>query len=126
MKPHHLIAAVHLCAIILKEVAVQLNGGRPPTRPVPLRLDVLSDKQASAFQKLLSKSRPGCALVGCKRSNRTKGYCAAHYQKLRLLEKTRRRPFTWVDYAEPGTVKDIALPRGRAGSKALAEARGEE
>ncbi len=63
-----------------------------------------------------------CAIIGCGKPSRTKGYCAAHYQKLRMLEKTNRRPGAWVDYAEPNSVEDIKLPRGRAAAKALAEA----
>jgi hypothetical protein len=63
-----------------------------------------------------------CAIIGCGKPSRTKGYCAAHYQKLRMLEKTNRRPGDWKDYAEPNSVEDIKLPRGRAASKALAEA----
>lgn len=63
-----------------------------------------------------------CAIIGCGKPSRTKGYCAAHYQKLRMLEKTGRRPNAWKDYAEPNSVEDIKLPRGRAASKALAMA----
>ncbi|CAM3259757.1 cell wall protein [Corallococcus sp. ZKHCc1 1396] len=63
-----------------------------------------------------------CAIKGCGKPSRTKGYCAAHYQKLRMLEKTNRRPEAWGDYANPNSVEDIKLPRGRAASKALAEA----
>ena len=63
-----------------------------------------------------------CAISGCGKPSRTKGYCAAHYQKLRMLEKTGRRPTAWVDYAEANSVDDIKLPRGRAAAKALAEA----
>ena len=63
-----------------------------------------------------------CAINGCGKPSRTKGYCAAHYQKLRMLEKTGRRPSAWVDYANPNSVDDIKLPRGRAAAKALAEA----
>ncbi len=64
-----------------------------------------------------------CGLQGCGRERRSKGYCPAHYQKLRLLERTGRRPATWVDEPTPGTVEDVVLPRGRAASKALAEAK---
>lgn len=64
-----------------------------------------------------------CAIKGCGKPSRTKGYCAAHYQKLRMLEKTNRRPDSWEDYAAPNSVEDVKLPRGRAASKALAEAR---
>lgn len=63
-----------------------------------------------------------CAIIGCGKPSRTKGYCAAHYQKLRMLEKTNRRPSDWKDYADPDSVDDIKLPRGRAASKALAAA----
>lgn len=63
-----------------------------------------------------------CAIIGCGSPSRTKGYCAAHYQKLRMLTKTNRRPSAWKDYAEPNTVEDVKLPRGRAAAKALAEA----
>lgn len=63
-----------------------------------------------------------CAVIGCTRPARSKGYCSAHYQKLRLLVKTNRRPETWVDGARPQSVQDVVLPRGRAASKALEEA----
>ena len=63
-----------------------------------------------------------CAIRGCGKPSRTKGYCAAHYQKLRMLEKTNRRPSDWSDYAEANSVEDVKLPRGRAAAKALAEA----
>ncbi|MCU0700667.1 MAG: cell wall protein [Myxococcaceae bacterium] len=64
-----------------------------------------------------------CAVIGCKRPARAKGYCAAHYQKYRMLKETGRLPSDWVEDAEPQTVKNIVLPRGRAGAKALAEAK---
>ncbi len=66
----------------------------------------------------------GCAIIGCKNNARSKGYCSAHYQKRRNLEKTKRLPSDWKENAGAGTVKDLVLPRGRAGAKALAEARG--
>lgn len=62
-----------------------------------------------------------CAIIGCKRPARAKGYCAAHYQKYRNLAKTGRLPSDWVENAEPQSVKNLVLPRGRAGAKALAE-----
>ena len=63
-----------------------------------------------------------CAIKGCGKPSRTKGYCAAHYQKLRMLKKTDRLPAAWADNAAPNSVEDVQLPRGRAASKALAEA----
>jgi hypothetical protein len=65
----------------------------------------------------------GCAIRGCRNSSRTKGYCAAHYQKLRMLIRTNRRPPAWTDYAAANSVADIVLPRGRAAAKALKAAR---
>lgn len=64
-----------------------------------------------------------CALEDCGRPARSKGYCAAHYQKLRMLDRTGRLPSDWVEYAPEGSVKNVTLPRGRAGAKALAEAK---
>lgn len=64
-----------------------------------------------------------CAVIGCKRPARSKGYCSAHYQKLRLLVKTNRRPASWVDDAKAQSVAEVVLPRGRAASKALEEAK---
>ena len=58
-----------------------------------------------------------CALIGCKRPSRTKGYCSAHYQKLRMLSRSNRRPSDWKDYAPPQSVTDLVLPRGRAAHK---------
>ncbi len=70
-----------------------------------------------------SNDRP-CALQGCRRPARSKGYCAAHYQKYRNLSRSGRLPPDWVEYAEPDSVKDIVLPRGRAAAKAKAAAKG--
>jgi hypothetical protein len=67
-------------------------------------------------------ARP-CAIVGCTRPSRSKGYCAAHYQKLRNLIRTGRRPAQWKDNASPASVDDVVLPRGRAAAKALKAAR---
>ncbi|MGO8968759.1 MAG: cell wall protein [Myxococcaceae bacterium] len=58
-----------------------------------------------------------CAIIGCKRPSRTKGYCSAHYQKLRMLTRSNRRPAEWKDYASPQSVTDLVLPRGRAAHK---------
>jgi hypothetical protein len=65
----------------------------------------------------------GCAVIGCSRASRSKGYCAAHYQKLRNLIRTHRRPSDWKDDASPATVQDVVLPRGRAAAKALRAAK---
>jgi len=67
--------------------------------------------------------KKACAIKGCRNAMRSKGYCSAHYQKYRMLDRTDRLPGDWKEYAAPGTVTDVKLPRGRAGAKALAEAR---
>ncbi|WP_395835008.1 hypothetical protein [Archangium violaceum] len=111
-------------------VPVAGRGGRNAA-PVPAP----RGRQAT-FEELLPapRGRPGrppsvvsederrCAVIGCKRPARSKGYCSAHYQKLRLLVKTDRRPTAWVDDAKPQSVPEVVLPRGRAASKALQEA----
>ncbi len=56
-------------------------------------------------------------MIGCKRPARSKGYCSAHYQKLRLLIRTDRRPADWVDDAPPQSAQDVKLPRGRAAAR---------
>jgi len=61
-----------------------------------------------------------CGIMGCKRPARVKGYCAAHYQKLRNLRASSRLPSSWVDFPAPHSLADVKLPRGRAAVKAKA------
>lgn len=95
---------------------------RGPGRPAKVAAPVSSGGGKRRGRKPSGDAGRDCAIIGCGSPSRTKGYCAAHYQKLRMLTKTNRRPSAWVDYAEPNSVEDIKLPRGRAASKALAEA----
>ena len=92
---------------------VKRGPGRPRKLAVPGRAPV----------KRAAKGAVLCAVIACKRPVRSKGYCAAHYQKMRMLTKTKRLPSDWKEDAPPQSVKDLVLPRGRAGAKALAEAR---
>jgi hypothetical protein len=89
--------------------------GRPPGR--------ISAKGVRRGRRRAKASERGCAIKGCRNPSRTKGYCAAHYQKLRMLIRTHRRPSAWTDYAPPNSVADIVLPRGRAAAKALKAAK---
>lgn len=98
---------------------IKRGPGRPPKNPF-------------AIVKVAGGAKPGrrastdtreCAVIGCGRPARSRGYCAAHYQKFRMLDRTGRLPSDWVADASPASVKNIALPRGRAGAKALAEAK---
>jgi len=99
---------------------------RRPGRPPRAASAVAAPAAATAGRKRrgppTTNDRP-CAIIGCRRPSRTKGYCAAHYQKLRMLDRTSRLPSGWTDFAAPNSVEDVVLPRGRAGSKALKEAK---
>ncbi len=95
---------------------------RGPGRPAKVKAAPAARKGPGRPPRAASESRL-CAVEGCKRPARSKGYCAAHYQKYRMLAKTNRLPSDWVENAAPGSVKNLVLPRGRAGSKALAESK---
>ncbi|SEK93349.1 hypothetical protein SAMN05444354_103105 [Stigmatella aurantiaca] len=99
--------------------------GRPPRAAAPAASSASSSSGSTGKRRGRKPSEDGareCAIRGCGSPSRTKGYCAAHYQKLRMLTKTNRRPNAWVDYAPANSVEDVKLPRGRAAAKALAEA----
>jgi hypothetical protein len=78
-------------------------------------------QKATKGTEKVSDTGRNCAIVTCKRAARSKGYCAAHYQKFRMLARTGRLPSAWVEHANPCSVEDVVLPRGRAGARALAE-----
>ena len=114
---------------VAAQLSSLLGGGvkRGPGRPRKNALMLMPAGKSTARRG--TKSKPtresndrGCAIIGCKRPARSKGYCAAHYQKYRMLTRTKRLPSDWAEHASPGTVRDMVLPRGRAGAKALAEA----
>jgi hypothetical protein len=101
--------------------AVRRGPGRPPSRAV-VAAPAAVGKRRGRKPAAGNEGARECAIKNCGKPSRTKGYCAAHYQKLRMLEKTNRRPSAWKDYADSNSVEDIKLPRGRAASKALAAA----
>jgi len=69
-------------------------------------------------------SDQACAIIGCGNPVRSKGYCAAHYQKYNNLKKTgRAAEYGWTDDPPPQSVTNPTLPRGRAGAQAKAEAK---
>jgi hypothetical protein len=99
--------------------------GRPP-KAVSYATKVTGRRGRPAAGAVKMRTKGGtvlCAVIGCKRPARAKGYCAAHYQKFRMLRDTGRLPSDWVEDARPQSVKNIVLPRGRAGAKLLAEAK---
>lgn len=73
--------------------------------------------------RVVGSNDRACALIGCGSRARSKGYCAAHYQKFRMLDRTGRLPADWVEYAPEASVNDIILPRGRAAVKALRDSK---
>lgn len=88
---------------------------RRPGRPKKIALP-----RGSTSSRVNNADR-ACAVIGCRRPARSKGYCSAHYQKYRMLAQTGRLPQSWVDDAGPQSVENVVLARGRAGAKALAE-----
>ena len=97
---------------------------RGPGRPRKLSFGAVAAPAKKAAVKVRAAAgEEACGVIGCKRPARAKGYCAAHYQKYRNLKATGRLPSDWKDGAAPQSVEDIKLPRGRAGAKALAEAK---
>lgn len=111
---HAALAELQGNGAIIARLAAAL--GQPIKRgPVP--------EKAGANRGRKPGAKRGCAVINCGNPARSKGYCASHYQKFRMLKRTRRLPSDWVADAAPGTVTNVALPRGRAGAKALAEGR---
>jgi hypothetical protein len=111
-------------------VQVKRGPGRPrKVQPLglpalPAKAGKVGKRKAGAAVKVRASSGERlCAVIGCDRPARSKGYCAAHYQKYRMLKQTDRLPKDWVEDAQAQSVKNIILPRGRAGAKALADSR---
>lgn len=115
------------------EAVAAVPGKRGPGRPrkvLPATSNAIVASVAPRATASAAKGRPGrkksteaaraCAIRGCKRPARAKGYCAAHYQKLRMLSTRNQRPSAWVDFPAPQSVEDLKLPRGRAAAKANA------
>jgi hypothetical protein len=103
-----------------------LQGRRGPGRPRGSGKNVVvaAGKRGRKPAARAAEGARACAIIDCRNPARTKGYCAAHYQKLRMLVKTGRQPAAWTEYAPPNSVPDLVLPRGRAASKALKEQKG--
>ncbi|HYH97830.1 MAG TPA: cell wall protein [Hyalangium sp.] len=85
-----------------------------PQRAAPPARTPAAAQASKAKAAPAASSSQLCAVIGCKKPSRSKGYCSAHYQKLRLLVRTGRRPKDWVDDATPQSARDMKLPRGRA------------
>lgn len=99
----------------VREQAPARGRGRPPKAKAAV------EAKAPRARAAAEEGR-ACAVKNCPRPARSKGYCSAHYQKLRLLIKTDRRPTDWVDDAKPRSVNDVKLPRGRAAAQSRVSA----
>jgi hypothetical protein len=85
---------------------------RGPGRPSQKTSQAGARRPKRGGQKSSSTKRE-CAVIGCGKRTLSRGYCAAHYQKFRMLDRTGRRPSDWVPDAAPASVQNIVLPRGR-------------
>ncbi len=123
---HRAIAELQAQTEVMARLAAALGQplkrgpGRPKQSVLPPRL--AAKKRLEVLPRVDNADRL-CAVIECRRPARSKGYCAAHYQKYRMLALTDRLPLGWVDDAAPHSVENVVLPRGRAGAKALAEAK---
>ncbi|WP_211194352.1 cell wall protein [Pyxidicoccus fallax] len=72
------------------------------------------DSESSATAEAETAPEPrACAVIGCRQPVRSLGYCAAHYQKRRLMVATGRLHSAWVEDAAPHSIPDVILSRRR-------------
>lgn len=118
---HAQLAALNANSTVIARLATALGTPikRGPGRP-PKALTAVAVPTAGRRGRRSENTGRACAVIGCGRDARSKGYCAAHYQKYRMLDRTGRLPPGWVADAAPNSVENIALPRGRAGAAAIA------
>lgn len=102
---------------------------RQPKRELPsAALDALASSlatldagpDAAAEEEAAPEARP-CAVIGCKRPVRSLGYCAAHYQKRRLMVASGRLHHAWTEDAAPSSIPDVILGRKRRESSEALE-----
>jgi hypothetical protein len=103
---------------VLRHAQVQATPPRAtPPRATPAARTSAAPAPSTRAKAAASSGARLCAVIGCKRPSRSKGYCSAHYQKLRLLIRTNRRPADWKDDAPAQSARDVKLPRGRTGAR---------
>ena len=109
-------------AATLERLAKRLVGKPRQARPAPTTSNLELLLAATPVRALVEAAAPAaapepavraCAVIGCKRPHRSQGYCAAHYQKRRLMVATGRLHAAWVENAAPHSIPDVILPRGR-------------
>lgn len=121
---HAQLAALSANSAVIARLGAALGGGgavakRGPGRP-PKALATSGAAAGGRRGRRSENAGRACAVIGCGRPARSKGYCAAHYQKYRMLDRTGRLPPGWVADAAPNSVENVKLPRGRAGAAAIA------
>ena len=84
---------------------IKRGPGRPPKNAFAVPVRRLSAGGARRGRKPSGETRD-CAVIDCGRPARSKGFCAAHYQKFRMLDRTGRLPSDWVADASPNSVKN--------------------
>ena len=97
---------------------IKRGPGRPPKSAFAAAPVLTGEKRARKHGE-----KRDCSIIGCGRPALSKGFCNSHYQKFNMLKRTDRLPIDWVADAPANSVKNIALPRGRAGAKALTAAK---
>ncbi len=102
---------------------------RQPRRELPnAALDALASSLATldtgpddATEEEVAPEARACAVIGCKRPVRSLGYCAAHYQKRRLMVASGRLHHAWTEDAAPNSIPDVILGRKRRESSEAPE-----
>jgi hypothetical protein len=103
--------------VVMRQAQAQAPQRAAAPARAPARAPVAAPAPKAKAAAAPAAGEKRCAVIGCKRPSRSKGYCSAHYQKLRLLIRTNRRPKDWVDDAPPQSARDLKLPRGRAAAR---------
>ncbi len=108
-----LAAALSRLAKRLERGPHQARSARTPRAPEPEAAEGPVPAPLEAAPAAAPAPRV-CAVIGCRRPHRSQGYCAAHYQKRRLMVATNRLHPAWVENAAPHSLPDVILPRGRS------------
>lgn len=111
---HAALAELQKHRALVERLAVAL--GQPIKRTTGAGRSLPSKARAATKRGGRRSETRECAVIGCRRPTLSRGYCAAHYQKFRMLDRTGRRPADWVPDAAPASVQNIVLPRGRRAS----------
>lgn len=77
--------------------------------------------QSRALDAVLFRGSPGrrkkapaaCAVIGCQRPAKSKGYCISHYYKRRNHLDDGRLPAAWKEFPAPQSLEDFSFRMGR-------------